>query len=114
MNSWKRNSWILIAAGIALGWFGGRFWEPATAQAGVAGAGATPELVAFASDLSSGGQALYLIDPKTKVLSVYEFDAKKSKLKLAAIRHYAADHQLSEFNNEQPFVADIEQLIKKR
>lgn len=69
--------------------------------------------MAFTSE-SAGGQLVYLIDQKQKVLSVYEFDGKKHKLKLAAVRHYAADHLLAEFNNEAPTVADVEQLVRPR
>jgi hypothetical protein len=72
------------------------------------------ETIAFTTPSSSGGHLLYVIDGREKVLSVYEVDGKKSKLKLTAARHFQADHQLAEFNNEAPAVADIEALVRRR
>lgn len=107
----------VLLTGAALGWLLGSRGPadgPARVQAGVAGGGSAPEVVAFTADAVNGGQVLYLIDPKQKVVSLYEFDTKKAKLKLAAVRHYEADQQLSEFNNEPPTVAEIEKLVRQR
>ncbi len=71
-------------------------------------------MIAFTSENGPDGKLFCLIDPKEKVLSIYEFDLKKSKLKLAAVRHVGADHQLAEFNNEEPSVSKIEQLVRRR
>lgn len=71
------------------------------------------DLIAFTSDAANGTQLLYLVDPKQKTFSIYELDTRKSKLKLAVVRHYAADHQLAEFNNEPPQVGEIEKLVRQ-
>jgi hypothetical protein len=71
-------------------------------------------MLAFTKETSTGAQILYLIDPSQKVLSVYEYDPRKSKLKLSAARHYASDQLLSEFNNDSPHVAEIDKLVRQR
>lgn len=114
MRQTKWKSLGILVFGVVLGGLFSRpaLFAPASAQAAIAGAGG--ETVAFVNESASGGQFLYLIDPKQKVLSVYEFDPRKTKLKLAAVRHFSADHQLAEFNNEPPMVADIERLVRPR
>lgn len=61
-----------------------------------------------------GLQVVYLLDPTNHTFSVYHYSPKSGKLKLAAARHYEADMQLLEFNNEEPHVSDIEKLIKSK
>lgn len=71
-------------------------------------------LVAITSRTETGAELICLIDPQDKVLSIYEYDSKKTRLKLAAVRQFSSDHQLAEFNNEPPKVADIEKLVHPR
>jgi 6-phosphogluconolactonase (cycloisomerase 2 family) len=61
---------------------------------------------------ATGGQVLYLVDQNQRTLTVYQYDPNKGKLKLSASRHFGADQQLLEFNNEEPHVADIERLSR--
>lgn len=72
------------------------------------------DVLAFTTENPNGVQHLYLIDTRQQVFSVYEFDTKKSKLKLAAARQYSADHQLQEYNTESPTVSEIEKLVRPR
>lgn len=111
---------FFAGAALALAGFGvGVWWASGVAlpkaAAGTAGAASGGEIIAFASDVNGGAnQALFLLDPKQKIFSIYDFDLRKGKLKLAAVRHFAADHQLAEFNNEPPYVAEIEKLVRQR
>jgi hypothetical protein len=57
---------------------------------------------------------VYVLDGKRQAVSVYAYDVRKEKMRLSAVRRYAADHLLSEYNNEQPSVADIERLTRQR
>jgi hypothetical protein len=107
----------LAVAGFAVGalWFGGVL-SPKLAAGPAGSVGATGgEIIAFASEVNGGAnQALFFLDPKQKIFSIYDYDVRKGKLKLAAVRHFAADQQLAEFNNEPPYVAEIEKLIRQR
>lgn len=100
-----------FAAGLVVGWVSLYRQGTPTVEAAGASAASRGELIAISADAANGSHVVYLIDPHEKVLSAYQFDPKKSRMKLSAVRHYAADHQLSEFNNEPPFVADIERLV---
>lgn len=114
----RQTTWSLV--GVLL--FGGLAgWIVATQttavsplRADVATVSPDAGMLAITKETSSGSQILYLIDPAQKVLSVYEYDPRKSKLKLAAARHYASDQLLSEFNNDSPHVAEIDKLVRQR
>ena len=111
-RSWKL-SWVLLA-GLVLGWIGAKSGglASADARAAVSGAGTAGNLIALTAQANEV-QLLYLIDPSQQVFSVYELNTKKGKLKLTAVRQYSADHQLSEYNNEPPQVAEIEVLLRQ-
>jgi len=64
--------------------------------------------LAFSSKVDQGREFLYLVDPVQQRLCVYRvnFDGKDEIVSLVAVRHFAADLQLSEFNTV-PSVATI-------
>lgn len=105
-------------AGLAAGCLGLRLHgsTPLEARADSPEAAGAGEVILVTKDSpsASSAQLLYLVDPAQKVLSVYEYDARKGKMRLSAVRHYAADHQLAEYNNEPPKVAEIEDLVRPR
>jgi hypothetical protein len=110
----RTNGIGMLAAGMVLG---GIVCLAASRMEADGKAGTTAAAGDVASVVTSGSgneHWVYVLDPKQKVLSVYRFDARKEKLKLTAARRYAADHQLSEYNNEGTTVADIERLIRQR
>ncbi len=104
---------ILLLGGFA-GWLAASLTALPPVKAEVATVAPGADVLAITKDTSSGSQVLYLIDPGQKVLSVYEYDPRKSKLKLSAARHYASDQLLSEFNNDSPHVAEIDKLVRQR
>ncbi len=102
----------LLLVGLLAGWWSASGTGPASGaelRAGTAQAGST---IALAEPSSAGGQVLYLVDNNQRTLTVYQYDPGKGKLKLSATRHFGADQQLLEFNNEEPHVADIERLSR--
>ena len=109
------GKWIaMLAIGVGLGWGLAELSSARRAEAATPIAAGNAETAVFSAEKSANGQLVFVVDPRAQVLSVYEFDTKKSRLKLAAVRHYAADHQLSEYNNEAPNVADIEKLVRQQ
>ena len=115
-NGLQAPSWIgwgTLVAGACMGWLvAGGASAPLAAdspQATVSGQAVTALVVPGAT---GGSERLYLIDTQRQVLSVYSFDPARSKLKLAVVRHYTADHRLQEYNNEPPLVAEIEQIVQ--
>jgi hypothetical protein len=113
-TKWK--SLTLLVLGIGFGYGTATFHSPRSVplHAGDGSDRSTAHLIAVTQESPTGGQSIVLIDAKDKVFSVYEYDARKSKLKLSAVRQFHADHQLAEFNNDAPFVSDIEKLVKQR
>lgn len=110
------RTWMALVAGMVLGGLACSGWlaQPTGTANAAATPGSSSDVIAITTDSPTGTQLLYLIDSRQQVFSVYEFDTKKSKLKLAAARGYAADHQLQEYNTESPTVADIEKLVHSR
>lgn len=68
--------------------------------------------LAFSSKVDQRRELLYLIDPVRQRLCVYRvnFDGKDEIVSLAAVRHFAADMQLSEFNTK-PSVAKFRGIL---
>ncbi|WP_145260992.1 hypothetical protein [Planctomycetes bacterium Pan216] len=115
----KQTKWALVGAllsGVLIGSVGWWIAQPgdAYAQASSVLPAEQKGIVALLSPNQSGSQLLYLIDQPRQSLCVYSFDSKTKKLKLAAVRHFGADQQLAEFNNEPPTVAEIERLVRPR
>jgi len=102
-----------LAAALAIGWLAGGGLRGERLQAQSASSEGVPALTVV--PVANGQEhVVYVLDGKRQAVSVYAFDVRKEKMRLAAVRRYAADHQLSEYNNEQPSVADIERLTRQR
>lgn len=113
----RLSSWLavvlvgLISGGIGAGIVGGTA-KPLGAASAAPAAG---EIIALTSDTSAGAHLIYLIDARQKSICVYEYENKKQpKFRLAAVRHYATDQELAEYNNDTPHVAEIEKLVRQR
>jgi hypothetical protein len=112
MQRMRSKEIALVAAGAAASWawFGIRAETPIRAD-GASGAGDA----VVVTPLGPGeGESIVVLDGARKTFAVYHHDARKGKLRLAAVRRYAADQQLAEYNNEAPTVGEIERLIKTR
>jgi hypothetical protein len=102
-----------VATALIAGWLAGGGLRTERLQAETASSDAAPALTVMA--LPNGQEhVVYVLDGKKQAVSVYAYDVRKEKMRLSAVRRYAADHRLSEYNNEQPSVADIERLTRQR
>ncbi len=59
---------------------------------------------------SGMNQRMFIVDTKKQVIAVYDFSAKS--MRLVAIRRYQADLGLTEFNNDEPRVSDIQKTLE--
>jgi hypothetical protein len=101
-----------LVAALAVGWLvGGMRTDRLQAESVSSDAGTAMTVM---PGPTGGEHVVYLLDGKRQAVSVYSYDVRKEKMRLSAVRRYAADHQLSEYNNEQPSVADIERLTRQR
>ncbi len=82
----------------------------ASAQPAVAGAG--QELFAFASPTDDHGQLLIVLDPRTRVVSVYHV-SPKGELALRSVRNIDADLRLSEYNGVSPLPHEIRSMLDR-
>ena len=101
-----------LVAALAVGWLAGGLRGDRLRAEGVSSEAAAALTVVPGAN----GQehVVYVLDGKRQAVSVYSYDVRKEKMRLSAVRRFAADHQLSEYNNEQPSVADIERLTRQR
>src|SRR5262245_50493911 len=101
-----------FAAALAVGWLAGgmrseRLYAESVSSDGGSAMAVLPGTV-------GGEHVIYVMDAKRQAVSVYTYEARKEKMRLSAVRRFAADQGLSEYNNEQPSVADIERLTRQR
>jgi hypothetical protein len=88
------------------------FRAPAMAQtASSVGAG---QLIAFTADAGPGAQQITLIDPRTRVMSVYHIDRGTGGITLRSVRNVQWDLQLDEFNGNSPSPREIQSLLQQR
>lgn len=113
----SRKLFPSIALVLMSGWLGSVLspWgQGARGPAVQAASGAAGNPIALVEQTSGGAQVLYLLDQAQRTVAVYQYDPARGKLKLSASRHFGADMQLLEFNNEEPHVADIERLSRSK
>lgn len=110
----RRPDWaVVLGVGVTAGLVGafaaGMNSKPAWAQT-------TPpvnsDVIALTQNGPSGVQWIYLVDVRQRVLSVYEFEPKRPKLKLSAVRQFATDQELEEYNNDPPTVGEIRRFVQ--
>lgn len=102
-----------LAAALVAGWLAGGGMRPDRLRADGFSSDGTTCLTVTATP-NGQEHVVYVLDGKRQAVSVYAYDVRKEKMRLSAVRRYAADHMLSEYNNEQPSVADIERLTRQR
>ena len=85
---------------------------PATpAPAAVAGS----ELIVVPTTLGDKGrQMLTVIDPRQKVVCVYEIDLATGKIALRSVRKIHWDLQMTYMNNENPLPQEIQSLLEQK
>jgi hypothetical protein len=104
----------LVAAGLVVFAAGGAPLEEARAQrVGPHGAAPTAELIALTSE-TGAGQQLTIIDPRTRVMAVYQVDAKASGdeiIRLKSVRRFDWDLQMEEFNAASPLPREVRSQV---
>jgi hypothetical protein len=99
----------VAAAGLAMS---GRLDSAAFAEA-LAGQAAGQGIVVSATPLGDSEVVICLVDTSRQRLAVYLADAKRSRLKLLAVRDIAADWSLTDYNNDPPLPKDVRARAEK-
>lgn len=112
-NGLLRTGGVVLVGVVALAALGGQASQTTgRVLAAPEGHGSAEGIFAFSSSLDKDRQLLYVIDAGSQRICVYQVDhsGKDTELTLEAVRTYAADLQLTEFNTK-PSVAKIEGMI---
>jgi hypothetical protein len=72
------------------------------------------ELIALSSDAANGPQQVAVIDPKSRVMSVYHIDHSTGMISLKSVRNIHADLLMDEFNTGNPLPREIRAILKQR
>jgi hypothetical protein len=77
---------------------------------------ATPsgQLMALSAELADGRQQITLIDPRTRVMSVYQIDRASGEISLKSVRSVHWDLLMDEFNSDSPTPREIRSLLEQR
>jgi hypothetical protein len=74
---------------------------------------ATPGVVVTSTAFGDGEVLLTVLDVGRQRLAVYQADAKRSRLKLLAVRDISADMALTDYNNDPPLPRDVRARVEK-
>ena len=72
------------------------------------------ELIALPGPVGDKGQWLMVIDPKTRVMSVYHIELPEGKIVLRSVRNITWDLQMAHYNNGSPLPEEIRALLEQR
>jgi hypothetical protein len=70
-------------------------------------------LIALSSDVGES-QQVTVIDPVSRVMSVYHIDRKTGTISLKSVRNIHADLLMDELNTENPLPREIRAILKQR
>lgn len=74
---------------------------------------AAPTVVVSTTALGDNEAMICLLDTAQQRLAVYVADAKRSRLRLLAVRDISADMMLTDFNNDPPLPKDVRARMDK-
>lgn len=72
------------------------------------------ELIALNSDVEEGRQQIVVIDPKSRVMSVYHIEHATGVISLKSVRNIHADLLMDEFNTDSPLPKEIRAILDQR
>lgn len=72
------------------------------------------ELIALNSDVEEGRQQIVVIDPKSRVMSVYHIEHATGVISLKSVRNIHADLLMDEFNTTSPLPKEIRAILDQR
>jgi hypothetical protein len=99
---------LSVVAVVAWTWF----TTPALAQR--PGLERDSELIALPLQVSETLQQLTIIDPRSRVVSVYHVDLRNGGITLKSVRNIQWDLQMDEFNGVSPLPREIRSLVNSR
>ena len=74
----------------------------------------TGELIALSSDISDGRQQITVIDPGSRVMSVYHIEHTSGAITLKSVRNIRSDLLMDEYNTNSPLPREIRAILKQR
>lgn len=72
------------------------------------------ELIALNSAVEEGRQQIVVIDPKSRVMSVYHIEHATGVISLKSVRNIHADLLMDEFNTQSPLPKEIRAILDQR
>ena len=105
----------LVGAGLmllALAVIGGRNEAAAQYNVPQIGTPSAGELITLTSATADNRQQLTIIDPKTRVMCVYQIDPTSGVVALKSVRNFQWDLQMSEFNAVSPLPGQIRAMLE--
>jgi hypothetical protein len=110
---------IVIVAGLVLAVVGtGLLLSSAFAQRPLVNSAdrgiASGELITLAAPAGDGRQQLVVIDPRMRVMSVYQIDLATGQVALKSVRNIHWDLQMDEFNGASPSPREIRSLLPQK
>jgi hypothetical protein len=76
--------------------------------------GAGTDLITLSTALGDHRQQLTVIDPKLRVMGVYQIDGTTGEIALKSVRNFSWDLQMTEFNAASPLPREIRSLLEQR
>ena len=74
----------------------------------------TGELIALSCDTADGQQQVTVVDPRSRVMSVYHIEHAKGTISLKSVRNIHADLLMDEFNTDSPLPREIRAILKQK
>ena len=74
----------------------------------------SPELIALSSDVGQTYQQVTVVDPKSRVMSVYHIERATGKIELKSVRNIRWDLLMEEFNAVSPLPREIRAMSIQR
>lgn len=104
-----------LLVGVGLMWVVAYGTTPGSrAWGGLPESGSTADLISWATPLGDHRQQLTVIDPKSRVVGVYQVDGASGEISLKSVRNIHWDLQMSEFNAASPLPQEIRSLVEQR
>jgi hypothetical protein len=104
---------LMAAAIVAAGQRGEVFGQRLAPAAASPGAAAGTELIVAPMALGDRGQMLTVVDPRQRVLCVYQIDAA-GRIALKSVRKIEWDMQMTDFNTDKPLPQEIRSSLEQK
>ncbi len=120
MRKWMLAS-LMASVGLVVGaaWAAWAYAGPPLPSVGgspraVARDGHSAGMLAFSTTLAEDRQQITIIDPATRVMSVYHIEPKSGEIVLRAVRNVTWDLEMTVFNGTSPLPQEIRSQLQHR